>query len=144
MSKYAGVQILRPQDLAGILSAYTKKRQEHFLVITLNGAHRIIKVHVVSKGLANRAVVHPREVFYPAIVDNAVAIMVAHNHPSNSIVPSTEDNALTKDLKNAGELLGIQVLDHIIITRDSYYSYKQNSDIFSSVIQDGNFNTHKS
>jgi len=91
--------------------------------LTLNGAHWTIRRHVVTIGLANRTMVHPREVFWPAIRDNAVAIVVAHNHPSGQIDPSNEDREVTRRLVAAGEIIGIPVLDHVIIGRDRYYSF---------------------
>jgi DNA repair protein RadC len=123
MSKYKGVRIKHPSDLSDLLVNYRNKRQEHFLVVTLNGAHEIIKLHVVSKGLANRTIIHPRECFYPAIKDNAVAIMFVHNHPSGSIEPSSEDDMITSRLKECADLLGFDLLDHVIIG-NGYYSYR--------------------
>jgi len=98
-------------------------RQESFYVMTMNGANEVITKHVVSKGLLNRALVHPREVFYPAIIDNANSIIIAHNHPSGNTVVSHEDTEITHRLVEAGKLLGIQVLDHVVITSDSYLSF---------------------
>jgi len=89
--------------------------KECFVCITLNGSHKIIGVYVASQGLVNRTLVHPREVFRPAIADNAVAIIIAHNHPSGSLEPSIEDRDVTKRMKQAGDILGIKVLDHIIV-----------------------------
>jgi DNA repair protein RadC len=122
MRGYKGVGIGRSSDLADLLAGYRSKRQEHFLVVTLNRAHEIIKVHVVSKGTANSTAVHPRECFYPAIKDNAVAVMFAHNHPSGRIEPSVEDDEITNRLKKCADLLGFTFLDHIIIG-NGFYSY---------------------
>jgi DNA repair protein RadC len=127
VAKYSGIKVKHPEDLVGALSAYGNKRQEHFLVITLNTAHKVIKVHLVSKGILNRSIVHPREVFYPAIVDNAAAVILAHNHPSGEIYPSEDDDKLTERLKEAGEILGLLVIDHIILTKNDYYSYTKYS-----------------
>lgn len=102
-----------------------KARQEHFMVITLDGAHAVIKARIVTSGLVNRTVVHPREVFAPAITDNAVAVILVHNHPSGKMQPSEEDREITSRLDAAGELLGIQVLDHIIVGKSGYYSFKE-------------------
>jgi DNA repair protein RadC len=129
MAKYTGLQIKTPLDAVKALADYKNRRQEHFLVLTLNGAHAIIKLHVATKGLVNRTVVSAREVFYSAIVDNAVAIIVAHNHPSGILKPSAEDDTMTRGLKKAGKLLGIRVLDHLIVSKNGYYSYKQNKRI---------------
>ena len=117
------IQIRVPSDAVSALRLFAIKRQEHFVVLTLNGAHWTIRRHVVTIGLANRTMVHPREVFWPAIKDNAVAIVVAHNHPSGQIDPSNEDREVTRRLVAAGEIIGIPVLDHVIIGRDRYYSF---------------------
>lgn len=95
---------------------------ERFTVLTLNGAHEVIRVHVVTKGLVNRTLAHPREVFRPAIKDNAVAIVVVHNHPSGNLIASDDDKELTKRLMDAGEIIGINVLDHVIVSRRGYLS----------------------
>lgn len=121
------IKITMPADAADFLKSFSRKRQEHFVVLTLNGAHFTIRRHTVTIGLANRTMVHPREVFFPAIKDNAVAIIVAHNHPSGQVVPSDEDRAVTKRLKEAGEVLGIPVLDHVVIGKEGrYYSFLEN------------------
>lgn len=95
---------------------------EHFFTVTLNGAHQIIDVHVITKGLVNSAPAHPREVFRPAIIDDAVAIIIAHNHPSGCLDPSIADKDVTKRIKEAGNLLGIKLLDHIIFSTNGYKS----------------------
>jgi len=91
------------------------KDKECFVSITLDGGHKIIGVYVVSQGLVNRTLVHPREVFRPAIADNATAVIIAHNHPSGNLTPSVEDRDVTRRMKQAGDILGIKVLDHIIV-----------------------------
>ena len=114
-------RIRMPQDLIQFLGKYTTKKQEHFIAITLAGNHTIIRVRIVSIGLVNRTLVHPREVFSPAIKDNAVSLIVAHNHPSGDLEPSSEDREVTRRLVSAGELLGIPVLDHIIFAKNNRY-----------------------
>jgi len=116
-------KVLSPADILPALVQYQEKEQEHFLVVTLNGAHEVIRVHVVSIGIVNRALVHPREVFRPAFLDNAVAIIMAHNHPSGNFEPFEEDKEITKRLKDSGELLGIEVLDSLIISKRGFYSF---------------------
>jgi len=100
-----------------------KAKTEGFYVIELDGAHEVIRVRTVTKGLVNRTMVHAREVFRNAIKDNAVAIVVAHNHPSGQVEPSAEDDQITKRLVEAGEIIGIPVLDHVIVARCGYFSY---------------------
>ena len=117
------LRIRFPADAVPSLMTYVSKSQEHFVVIALNGAHEVIRTRVVTKGTANRTVVHPREVFRGAVRDNAVAVVVAHNHPSGNTEPSVQDDEVTRKLKAAGDVLGITVLDHIIVGRFGYYSY---------------------
>jgi len=111
-----------PGDAFKALERYKNKRNEHFFVITLNGAHEVIAVRIVSIGLLNRTVVHPREVFIHAIRDNSAAVICVHNHPSGALTPSPEDLEITRRLRDAGELLGIAMLDHLIISKYGYYS----------------------
>lgn len=100
------------------------KRQEHFVCLSLNGAHEVIESRVVTVGLLDTNQVHPREVFADPIADRAAAILVAHNHPSGTLKASSEDIALTARLVRAGDLLGIRVLDHVIVTEDAFLSLK--------------------
>ena len=96
------------------------QRKEHFVGLYLNARHELIHKEIVSIGTANASIVHPRDVFAPAIMHNAVALIVAHNHPSGDATPSPEDRDVTHRLKEAGRLLGISVLEHIIITEYGY------------------------
>src|SRR6266436_1559994 len=91
--------------------------REHFLVLMLDQKHKIIGINTVSVGSLTASIVHPREVFKPAILSNAAAIILAHNHPSGAPQPSQEDRVLTVRLVAAGKLLGISILDHVIIVR---------------------------
>ncbi|ADY14174.1 JAB domain-containing protein [Sphaerochaeta globosa] len=101
---------------------------EHFFSITLNGAHQVVDVHAITKGLVNRTLVHPREVFRPVILDNATAIVIAHNHPSGNLEPSMEDKDITMRLRQAGDILGIKVLDHLIFSPNGYHSMLENEE----------------
>jgi DNA repair protein RadC len=112
-----------PTDTYMALKRYWRKDQEHFLVLTLNGAHAINSIRIASIGLINRTVVHPREVYKWAIQDNSAAIIVAHNHPSGNVEPSWEDRDITNRLVDAGEILGISVLDHLVFSKSGYYSF---------------------
>lgn len=96
--------------------------KEHFRGIYLNTHHRVIHDEIISIGTINSNIVHPREVFRPAIEYNAAAVILAHNHPSNNASPSEEDILITKQLIEVGKLLGINVLDHVIITKDEFIS----------------------
>jgi len=116
-------KVSRPQDIYAALARYARARNERFFAITLNGAHEIIKIHIVSIGLVNRTVVHPREVFITAIKDNATALIVAHNHPSGHLDPSPEDREITDRLYQAAGIVGLSLLDHLIFSRSGYYSF---------------------
>lgn len=97
--------------------------REHFLVLGLDAKHRVIGTNLVSVGSLTLAIVHPREVFKPLILMNASAWVSAHNHPSGDVTPSSEDRVLTKRLREAGELLGITLLDHLILANENSYSF---------------------
>ena len=99
--------------------------QEVFAVMSLNGANRPIKTRWITVGLLDCNQVHPREVFADSLMDRAASVIMAHNHPSGSLEPSSEDVALTRRLQKAGELLGIKVLDHLIVSPVGYVSLKQ-------------------
>lgn len=98
------------------------KKQEHFVVLTLDGANRLISNTVVFQGTLNQSLVHPREIFAHAVEDRAANIIVAHNHPSGNVEPSVDDIEITSKLKGAGQLLGIRVLEHIIVSKTDYRS----------------------
>ncbi|UVT22430.1 MAG: DNA repair protein RadC [Nitrospira sp.] len=97
--------------------------REHFVVCGLDAKHHVIGINVVSVGSLSLSIVHPREVFKPLIVMNAAAWLCAHNHPSGDTTPSQEDRLLTKRLREAGELLGITLLDHLILGEARQFSF---------------------
>ncbi len=115
-------KIRSAEDIIPLLRHFAERKQEHFICISLNGAHEVIATRVVTVGLVNSTQVHPREVFAEPIVDRACAIIVAHNHPSGDCTPSPEDFEITRILREAGQLLGIKLLDHIIFTPSASYS----------------------
>lgn len=98
-------------------------RREYFTVLLLDGKNRIIREEQISEGSLNQSIVHPREVFNPAVKESAAAVILVHNHPSGDPAPSREDREITRRLKEAGEIMGIRVLDHIIIGDGSYFSF---------------------
>lgn len=110
-------QVSMPQVVANFLESRMlhKMPEEHFYVILLDTRNNVVGYHEVSKGLVDRSHVHPREVFRVAILENASKIIIAHNHPSGFMNPSTQDISMTKTLVEAGELLGIKIMDHIIV-----------------------------
>lgn len=115
-------QIKTTSDAVGYFMDYKDKKQEYFLLLTLDGANQVIKLHEITKGLANKTQVHPREVFAPAIEDRACFIIIAHNHPSGSLEASVEDLAVTEKIKHAGDIIGIKMLDHIIVSKEGHLS----------------------
>ncbi len=121
-----GIAISGPNTIAAILpKLLTTNTKEHFIAFYLDGSHQIVSYSVVSIGTATAAMVHPREAFQPAIAVGAVAVIVAHNHPSGSLKISDSDRVTTKRIADAGEILGIKLLDHIIFTADgSFVSMK--------------------
>jgi len=116
-----GEKIRHPWDIVPFLMHYAIRKQEQFICASLNGAHEISAIRVVSVGTLTRTLVHPREVFADPLADRAAAVILAHNHPSGSLEPSDDDLALTKRLCEAGHLLGIEVLDHIIVSPNGEY-----------------------
>ncbi len=118
-------KITRPEDVLPLVSGIIGKRQEHFICVTLNGAHELIESRVITVGLLNHSLVHPREVFADAITDRAAAVICVHNHPSGTLEPSNEDVSITRQLADAGQLLGIRVLDHLIVTENGFLSLKE-------------------
>ena len=121
--KPEGAKIETPADLLPHVRHYADRKQEHFLCATINGANEILNIRVISIGLIDRAPAHPREVFADALVDRASAIIVAHNHPAGDLKPSPSDVEITKQLKAAGDIIGISLLDHIIFNRTGYFSF---------------------
>lgn len=121
--KPEGVKITTPADVLPLIRHFADRKQEHFLSITINGANEVLNVRVVSIGLVDRTPVHPREVFADVVTDRASGIIVAHNHPAGSFEPSVADMEATQQLKLAGEIMGIQLLDHIIFNRSGYFSF---------------------
>jgi|TARA_B100000315_G_C14338496_1_gene478512 DNA repair protein RadC len=102
-------------------------KKEHFMILHLDSKNRVIKDEIISIGILNASIIHPREVFKSAIKESANSIILVHNHPSGDSEPSIEDKEITERLMEAGELLDIKVLDHVIIGKDNFHSFKENS-----------------
>ena len=100
---------------------------EVFGILCLSTKHRVIAYHEVSRGTLDATLVHPREVFKAALLSNAASIILTHNHPSGDSTPSPDDHQLTRRLVDAGRLIGVEVLDHIIVGDGRYYSFKEGS-----------------
>lgn len=107
------------------------RSKEHFWGVYFNSKNQIIRLDLISLGILNANLVHPRETFRPAIMSNAAAVIVAHNHPSTDPEPSEDDINVTKRLIEAGQILGIELLDHIIISKNGkHYSFMRNKMIY--------------
>lgn len=111
-----------PDKAVADLAEFRAKQQEYFVCLTLDGANRLIDKRVISIGTLTASLVHPREVFADAITDRAASIIVAHNHPSGSLKPSPADLDITQRLKQSGEVIGIELIDHLILTKDGFRS----------------------
>ncbi len=117
--------ILSPKDVWENCKDIRDHKKEHFVVFFLDTRNQEIQREIISVGTLNANLVHPREVFEPAILHNAAQIIVCHNHPSGNSQPSDEDLSITRRLQDAGKILGIEVLDHVIVTKTSYFSIKK-------------------
>ena len=124
------LRVTAPADLVPRLLHWTDRPQEVFLTVLLNGAQEVLAVRPVTMGLLNRTLIHPREVFAPALELRAASVLLAHTHPSGSLEPSREDREATRRLAQAGKLLGVEVLDHLIVTQVGYYSFKEHGELF--------------
>jgi len=116
------VEIHKSKDIVPLVSHIANKKKEHLIVIYLNTKNEVLAQEIVSVGTLNGTTVHPREVFEPAFLHNAASVALAHNHPSGDPTPSDEDYDLTNQLVEAGQILGIEVLDHIVIAQKGFKS----------------------
>ena len=125
--KYANRQIGSPFDAFILVKDLLEGcDREKLLAICLDTKNQPVNISIVSIGSVNASIVHPREVFKTAILSNSSRIMLAHNHPSQILKPSAEDKLITKRIQDAGEILGIELLDHIILGDNKYFSFKEN------------------
>ena len=121
-----GKSLTTPNDIFHLIRHYAfDNYQEKLVVIAFNGAQEVIFNKVVTQGLLDRTVVHPREVFAEAIKRRASAIIIAHNHPSGCLEPSEADKEITQRLSLAGNILGVKLLDHLIFTEEGFYSFRE-------------------
>ena len=126
-TKYENRKIETPFDAYVLLKRFLEDSdREKLLVVCLDTKNQPINICTVSVGTLNSSLVHPREVFKTAILSNSNQIMLAHNHPSGISAPSNEDKAMTSRIKDAGVILGIELIDHIIIGSNEYFSFKEN------------------
>ena len=126
-TKYENRKIETPFDAYVLLKNFLEDSdREKLLVVCLDTKNQPINICTVSVGTLNSSLVHPREIFKTAILSNSNQIMLAHNHPSGISAPSNEDKAMTNRIKDAGVILGIELIDHIIIGSNEYFSFKEN------------------
>ena len=129
-STQKGKSLTTPNDIFQLIRHYAfNNYQEKLVVIAFNGAQEVIFNKVVTQGLLDRTVVHPREVFAEAIKRRASAIIIAHNHPSGCLVPSEADKEITQRLSLAGNILGVKILDHIIFTEEGFFSFREHDEM---------------
>ncbi|MEK7103067.1 MAG: DNA repair protein RadC [Patescibacteria group bacterium] len=119
------IEVLSPDDVWKLCADIRESKKEHFVAFYLNTQNQLIEKQIISIGTLNTSLVHPREVFEPAVALHAASVIVAHNHPSGATDPSDDDRLVTKRLVEAGSLMGIEVLDHIIVTNDTFLSFKE-------------------
>lgn len=117
--------LVTPRDVWRSVSDIAQRKKEHFVVFYVDSRYQEIGREVVSVGTISASIVHPREVFEPAIKLLASGILVVHNHPSGNLEPSAEDIEVTQRLREAGTILGVSLLDHVIVSKDSYLSFKE-------------------
>ncbi len=117
--------VYSPLEIASKCKNFRKAKKEYFCVFFLDTQNRILGRETVSIGTLNTSLIHPRECFRTAIVKTAASVIFVHNHPSGGLEPSAEDLTVTKRLVEAGKLIGIEVLDHVIVTADSHKSFKE-------------------
>ena len=123
-------RVSSPRDAASYFMGVMRyENHEKFMVMLLDSKGHLLKVEQISEGSVNSSVVHPREVFAPAIIHHASAIIVAHNHPSGEPDPSEQDRWLTKKLTETGEVMGIVMRDHIVVGDGYYYIFKEHGDL---------------
>jgi DNA repair protein RadC len=113
------------RDLVARLDDIRGRSQEYFVCLSLDGGQRLIAQRTITVGTLDNVIAHPREVFADAIADRAACVVVAHNHPSGQVKPSQKDITLTQQLAAAGQLLGVPLRDHIVITKTEYFSFQQ-------------------
>jgi len=114
-----------PEQIHELMRPYLDEKREYFVGFYLDSRHQVIRQDVISIGTLNASIVHPREVFSLAVRLSAASIVLAHNHPSGDPTPSEEDHAITRRLHEAGRLLGVELVDHVVVARSGYVSFRE-------------------
>ena len=117
-------EILSAQDVWKLSTDICESKKEHFVAFYLDTQNNLIERQIISIGTLNSSLVHPREVFEPAIALHSASIIIAHNHPSQDLKPSTEDKKITERLIEAGKILGIEIADHVILSKSGFLSFQ--------------------
>lgn len=125
----ASPQLVSPESVFASLEEIRESRKEHLIVIYLDVRNREIHREIISIGTLIANLIHPREIFEPAVRKLAASLIMVHNHPSGDIEPSVEDIKITKQLVEAGKIMGIQVIDHLIVTKGSFYSFEEHGQL---------------
>lgn len=125
LHRQTGPPVTSPQEAYLLVADMAELRKEHFRCLYLDARRRLLSSETISIGTLTASLVHPREVFQPAVARSAASVLVAHNHPSGDPEPSAEDLALTRRLRQAGDILGIELVDHLVVGRGSYVSLKE-------------------
>jgi len=120
-----------PPEVLPYIRYVCTEKQEHLLCISLNAANEVLAIHPITVGLVDRVHIHPREVFAGAMADRATAIIIAHNHTCRDLTPSANDRAVTREIKRAGEIFGIQLLDHLVFNQNEHYSFLEHGELRS-------------
>ena len=121
----AAALVRGPETVFDLCRDIRGANREHFVGFYLNSRNQVLRREVISIGSLNASIVHPREVYQPAIAVSAASLILAHNHPSGDPTPSEEDLAITRRLVEAGRILGIDILDHVVVCREAYASFKE-------------------
>ena len=119
------IKVTGVKEVLPLISDIVNKQQEYFVCISLNGANEVIEKRIVTVGLLDKSQVHPREVFADVISDRAASVIFAHNHPSGELKPSNSDLRIHEQLTEAGKILGIRILDHVIVSKKGHYSFQE-------------------
>ena len=125
--------IKKPIDIFTLVRHFADRKQEKFISLSLNGAHEVLAVRIVTIGLVNKTIVHPREVFADLIQDRAAAFCVAHNHPSGLLKSSAEDDEITERLQEAAKILGLHFVDHLIFSETDWWSFRENGKLIDNI-----------
>jgi len=126
-------RVKSPSDIFTLVRHFADRKQERFISLSLNGAHEVLAVRIVTIGLVNKTIVHPREVFADLIQDRAAAFCVAHNHPSGQLESSIEDDEITTRLHAAARILGLHFVDHIIFSETKWWSFRENGRLIDEI-----------